>query len=94
MLYLSQEVEVHAINSDHDHDSPLHTRSVKLGPSVNRTDSLNRPSSGKSLDREGKKSKNASLGKELQLQQPLGMFYILKFFTASAMLLYGKMLTY
>ena len=55
----TQDADVHAVNSDQD--SPRHTLQSS------KADSLTRPSSGKnskaaSLDREGKKSKNASLG--------------------------------
>ena len=59
VLY-SQDAEANAVKSDHD--SPNHTlESVKA-------DTSSRPSSGKnsktgSLDRDRKKSKNASLGK-------------------------------
>ena len=60
-----QEAEVFAVNSDHD--SPRHAQDTGTTETAVRKDSSSRPSSGKnsktsSLDREGKKSKNASLG--------------------------------
>ena len=60
-----QEAEVFAVNSDHD--SPRHAQDSGTTETAVRKDSSSRPSSGKnsktsSLDREGKKSKNASLG--------------------------------
>ena len=65
ILLYSQDAEANAVKSDHD--SPNHTlESVKA-------DTSSRPSSGKnsktgSLDRDRKKSKNASLGKNHTLE--------------------------